>query len=167
MTDEDARALFLSHFDSTRAIGLRLLASKSILARLMPLSSAWLEEAGVLDYLPFDAFIQQFGSMQDALHGPVFRGVLELEQYTEKPLTPRDVADMMEKLGIIDDASAWHDLRKMRNVLAHEYTKDRATQARRINEAYRAIDDLVAVFNRIHAYVTTKGLADLSGCPPL
>lgn len=167
MTDEDAQSLFTSHVKSTRAIGLRMLASKSLLARLMPVDAGWLDEADVLDYLPFDAFIQQFGSMQDALHGPVFRGLLELEQYTDKPKTPRDLADLMEKLGIIDDAAAWHELRKLRNVLAHEYTDHRVTQARRLNEAYRAIDDLVAVFNRVHAHVVSKGLADLSACPPL
>lgn len=167
MTDEDAQSLFISYFKSTRAIGLRIIASKSILTPFMPIDPAWLEEAGVLEYMPFDAFIQQFGSMQDALHGPVFRSVLELEQYTDKPKTPRDLADLMEKLGIVEDAAAWHELRKLRNALAHEYTDQRVTQARRLNEAYRAIDDLIAVFNRVRAYVTSKGLADLSAYPPL
>ncbi|WP_448192130.1 hypothetical protein [Azospirillum sp. sgz301742] len=167
MTEEEVQCLFISHFKSARAIGLRMLASKTILAPMMPVDPAWLDEAGVLEYLPFDAFIQQFGSMQDTLHGSVFRGVLELEQYTDKPKTPRDLADLMEKLGIIDDAAAWHELRKIRNALAHEYTDHRVTQARRLNEAYAAIDDLITVLNRVHAYVTAKGLADLSAYPPL
>lgn len=36
----------------------------------------------------------------------------------------RDFLDTGEKLGIIDDAEAWMNIRELRNIFAHEYTED-------------------------------------------
>jgi hypothetical protein len=38
--------------------------------------------------------------------------------------TMRDFLNTGEKLGIIDDAQAWMNIRELRNVFAHEYTED-------------------------------------------
>lgn len=47
--------------------------------------------------------------------------------------TMRDFLDVGEKLGLIDDAQAWMNIRELRNLSAHEYTEE----------------DLVAVFKRL------------------
>ncbi len=38
--------------------------------------------------------------------------------------TMRDFLDVGEKLGLIDNAQAWMDIRELRNLSAHEYTEE-------------------------------------------
>lgn len=38
--------------------------------------------------------------------------------------TVRDFTNQGEKLGLVDDADAWMDIRELRNISAHEYTEE-------------------------------------------
>ena len=68
-----------------------------------------------------DIFLSQYLRICILLTDKGFRG------------TMRDFLDVGEKLGLIDDAQAWMNIRELRNLSAHEYTEE----------------DLVAVFKRL------------------
>ncbi len=53
----------------------------------------------------------------------------------------RDYLNAAEKLGLIDDADAWMNVRELRNVFAHEYTEDELSHVfkRLLNECPRVL----------------------------
>lgn len=53
----------------------------------------------------------------------------------------RDFLNAGEKLGVIDDAEAWMNIRELRNVFAHEYTEDELSDVfkRLLNECPRVL----------------------------
>ncbi len=55
--------------------------------------------------------------------------------------TMRDFINVGEKLGVIDDAEAWMNIRELRNVFAHEYTEEELSDVfkRLLNECPRVL----------------------------
>lgn len=68
-----------------------------------------------------DIFLSQYIRTYILMTDPGFRG------------TMRDFLDSAEKIGLIDNARAWMEIRELRNISAHEYTEE----------------DLAAVFKRL------------------
>lgn len=61
----------------------------------------------------------------------------------------RDFLNAGEKLGIIDNAEAWMDIRELRNISAHEYTEEELPNVykRLLNECPR----ILKLKNILHA----------------
>lgn len=76
-----------------------------------------------------DIFLSQYLRLLVLLSDKGFRGSM------------RDFLDTGEKLGIIDDADAWMNVRELRNVFAHEYTEDELVNVfkRILNETPRIL----------------------------
>ncbi len=68
-----------------------------------------------------DQFIFRFSKLQDIMGSRLFPSILEAlaEPVTEKAFI--DILNRVEKLGILDSALSWIELRKIRNDIAHEY----------------------------------------------
>jgi hypothetical protein len=164
---ERVSQLFLDAFKAVHAVARRLRHSQEDLASLMPLDAARMESFGNAEHMRLDAFIQRFQSAQDILDAQVLRGLLALEEVDLTGKTPRDVSNLLEKYEIIESAAEWRDFRDLSTTMAHEYPDKPDVQVDRLNHAYAAIDELVAVINRVRERVTAKGLADLSAYPPL
>ena len=79
-------------------------------------------------------------------------------------LTPRDVANRMEALGVVADAALWRRINDLRNRLAHEYPLDRARQTLLVNDAFAAIAPLLETLARAEAYVRTR-LPEVAASP--
>jgi uncharacterized protein with HEPN domain len=165
--NERVTRLFTEAFKAAHAVARRLRHSQADLLSLMPLDAARMDSLGDKEHMRLDAFIQRFQNAQDILDAQVLRGLLALEEVDLTDKTPRDVSNLLEKYRIIDMAARWRDLRDLRNTMAHEYPDEPGVQVDRLNRAYAAIDEIVAVLNRVQARVTANGLADLSAYPPL
>lgn len=90
--------------------------------KLLPLSAA------VLGNLPTDklAFLDmmttRFGKLQDIIGSKIFPIILNLLE--EDAVAFIDKLNKLEKLGYIDDATWWIELREIRNKIAHDYPDD-------------------------------------------
>jgi uncharacterized protein YutE (UPF0331/DUF86 family) len=66
-----------------------------------------------------EAFSARFARLSDILLKKIFRLLDEMEQTEEGTLI--DVANRAEKRGLIDSASEFRNMRKLRNEITHEY----------------------------------------------
>ena len=92
----------------------------------------------------------------------MLRGILALEAEDVIAMSARDVANMSEKLGIIESADVWKSLVDIRNLLAHDYLMDLEAQALRANKAWAAVPDLQGQTQSTIAYIEREGLLDPS-----
>lgn len=72
-----------------------------------------------------DQYIFRFSKLQDTIGARLFPQILEAlaEPVTDKAFI--DILNRLEKLGILDSAFNWVQLRKIRNDIAHETSHER------------------------------------------
>lgn len=69
-----------------------------------------------------EAFVPRFGRLQDTLGDKVLPAWLMAHGERVKAFSEN--LDRAEKLGLISDAQAWIDMRRLRNLMVHEYVED-------------------------------------------
>jgi len=99
----------------------RLIFANSKVSKFLPLT---LDSYSSLaeDTISFiDQFIYRFSKLQDTIGTRLFPFLLEaLAEPTENKAFI-DLLNRLERLGVIDSAQSWVELRKIRNDMAHEY----------------------------------------------
>jgi hypothetical protein len=108
-----------------------------------------LEEEGVA---VLDQFLFRFLRLQDCLGVKLLRPYLVevlREPMDDRPF--RDSLDRLERLGVISSAERWEEIRRLRNVVTHDYPEESDIKAARIEEARVAVKDLAAILARITA----------------
>ena len=68
------------------------------------------------------AFNSRFGKIQDDLGNKVFPLVLEIGNKNSYAFL--DKLNLLEKDGFLESAQEWLELRKLRNIIAHDYEDD-------------------------------------------
>ncbi len=90
--------------------------------KLLPLSPAVLANLPT-DKLAFlDMMTTRFGKLQDIIGSKIFPIILNLLE--EDAVAFIDKLNKLEKLGYIEDANWWVELREIRNKIAHDYPDD-------------------------------------------
>lgn len=89
-----------------------------------------------------DAFVSRFGRLQDNL-GDKFLPQL-LSALAEKPGAAMDNLDRAERLGWIESAETWLEIRKLRNQMVHEYIEDLAILTSALQAGHKHVATLVA-----------------------
>ncbi len=69
-----------------------------------------------------DAFVSRFGRLQDNLGDKMLPQLLDA--MAEKTGAAIENLDRAEKLGWIDSVDVWLEMRKLRNLMVHEYIED-------------------------------------------
>jgi len=69
----------------------------------------------------FDQFIYRFSKLQDVIGSRLFPFLLNALAETTEDKAFIDILNRLERLGVIDSAQAWSELRRIRNDIAHEY----------------------------------------------
>ena len=69
-----------------------------------------------------EAFVSRFGRLQDTLGDKVFP--IYLAAQGEKAGAFGENLDRAERLGLVQDAQSWIDMRRLRNQMVHEYIED-------------------------------------------
>lgn len=106
-----------------------------------------------------DTFIYRFIKLQDLMGEKLFKIVLEeIGEYKDN-MSLLDVLDKLEKLGLIDDATAWLEYRKLRNKLTHEYPNNEQNVIDGIVLAMETFENIEALLNKIIAYKEEKKLS--------
>jgi hypothetical protein len=118
----------------------------------MPLEVARFGALDVVQRAAATALLKRVEQMEDVMMR-LFRTLLRLEAVDTAELFNRDVANHMEKLGILPDAARWMTVVRLRNRLVHEYPIGQGEQLERTNQAYAAIpilkEALAATINRL------------------
>lgn len=97
--------------------------------------------------IELDAFVARFGRMQDTIGEKLLPRWLQL--LAEVPGSQLDVLNRAERLGVLDDAAEWVRVRRMRNLLIHEYMEDPGHFAQTVREALTAVPMLIETYHRI------------------
>ncbi len=149
--DDLLQKRFLQALTTVYKEGRHLLYSHKLLAS-REIDTEWVTQ---LDQAPMaavelDAFVARFGRMQDTIGEELLPRWLQL--LAETPGSQLDVLNRAERLGVLEDASEWIKVRRMRNLLIHEYMEDPRQFAEAIREALAAVTMLVETYNRIRQY---------------
>lgn len=112
------------------------------LGSILPMTGEKLEYLTDAQVQALDQFILRFTKLQDAMGGRLFPAILQYlqEQYEERPML--DKLNRLEKLGYIQSAEAWQNIRNTRNKFAHDYPDDWEKNAALINMACEAAADM-------------------------
>lgn len=96
-----------------------------------------------------DAFVCRFGRLQDNL-GDKFLPQL-LSAMAEKPGAAIDNLDRAERLGWIESAEAWLEIRKLRNQMVHEYIEDLTLLTSALQTGHNHVGTLVVAGQKMMA----------------
>lgn len=112
------------------------------LGSILPMTGERLEYLTDAQVQALDQFILRFTKLQDAMGNRLFPAILQYlqEQYEERPML--DKLNRLEKLGYIQSAEAWQNIRNARNKFAHDYPDDWEKNAALINVACEAAADM-------------------------
>ena len=100
----------------------RLKEALTQINKLIPLSAAVLANLPA-DKLAFlDMLTTRFGKLQDIIGSKIFPLILNLLE--EDAVAFIDKLNKLEKLGYIEDANWWIELREIRSKIAHDYPDD-------------------------------------------
>jgi len=89
--------------------------------------------------------------LQDAMGGRLFPAILEYlqEPYETQPML--DKLNRLEKLGYLQQADAWQDMRSIRNKFAHDYPDDSDKNAALINLATESAQTMRLMLTLVEA----------------
>lgn len=94
-----------------------------------------------------EAFVSRFGRLQDTLGDKLLPAYLAA--HGERLATFMENLDRAERLGLISDAQAWLDMRRLRNQMVHEYVEDPLVLASALNAAHHFLSELAAATARL------------------
>lgn len=119
----------------------RLFAEPFTLARANELD----DDEGLAERV--EAFVSRFGRLQDTLGDKVLPAWLAA--HGERPGSFADNLDRAERLGLIEDAQAWIDMRKLRNQMVHEYVEDPAVLVSALQAGHAFVPVLARAVKRL------------------
>ena len=122
-----------------------------LLSPVLPMTGERFEHLTDAQVQTLDQFILRFTKLQDAMGGRIYPAILEYlqEQYEERPML--DKLNRLEKLGYIQSAETWQNIRNIRNKFAHDYPDDWEKNAALINiacEAAATMYDMLAAIEK-------------------
>ncbi len=101
-----------------------------------------------------EAFIGRFGRLQDTLGDKLLPALLA--RLGDRPASQLDNLDRAERLGWIENANRWIEIRDLRNKMVHEYMEDQAILADALNNGHHFVADLIGAANRMSAEVKAR-----------
>ena len=107
-----------------------------------------------------DQFLFRFAKLQDAMGQKLFKNILLYlgESIEGKPFI--DILNLMEKLYLIDNITAWRELREDRNELAHNYEDELEIMSATINNLYNKKGILKDIYLKIKEFYQAREKLD-------
>lgn len=133
-----------------------LLWQKEKLRSIFPLDTKKLSEIEIETKSLLDATIFRFAKLQDTISQKLLKNILILLEEDTESLAFIDILNKLEKLKVIPDAEKWRELRKMRNIIVHEYEENPEMIVEELNLFYSSIDYLIGTYEVIKEYLDKK-----------
>ncbi|HQZ87570.1 MAG TPA: hypothetical protein PLV31_01955 [Gammaproteobacteria bacterium] len=141
------RIKVMEHIASTHES--RILTALEHLKNTFPLTEESVGHLSDDQLLNIEMLTSRFAKLQDYLGTKVFDIFFEVEQENVDGFTMIDKLNKLEKLGIINDAHQWRDMRGARNIVEHEYPDNPLLIASNLNKIHDMIPFLIAIKRRI------------------
>jgi hypothetical protein len=121
----------------------------TLLTPILPITGERLEHLTDAQVQSVDQFILRFTKLQDAMGSRLFPALLQYlqEPYEERPML--DKLNRLEKLGYLQSAEDWQNIRNTRNKFAHDYPDDWEKNASLINVASEAAMNIYNILMEI------------------
>lgn len=103
-----------------------------------------------------EQYLYRFTKLQDAMGQRLFKHSLAWLAEDVRSMAFIDQLNQLEKLGAIESAQTWLELRKLRNLLAHEYASDDAEKASAINLVFGHYQTMAAMLERFNQYLAAR-----------
>jgi hypothetical protein len=132
----------------------RMAWAMSQLSDKFPLTAEALKALSGTEVAVLDQFSTRFAKLQDAMGAKLFPAVLELTKEQGQYSAFIDKLNKLEKIGAIESADQWLQLREMRNEFSHDYPDDLVLQSAILNKAYMLAADLLAVLSRVETFAS-------------
>ncbi|HKL78423.1 MAG TPA: hypothetical protein VJ985_08710, partial [Gammaproteobacteria bacterium] len=111
----ESEQLLRKNLAAAELVAARLSHSLDRLSGELPIEASRLAAQDDSDLIEaIDAFIKRFEQLQDLLANRLFRGIALFEQEEVSAMSRRDLALLMEKLGVIPSAEEWSRLAILR-----------------------------------------------------
>ena len=121
------------------------------------LSEEWLSDYA--NQRVVNSFLFNYIKIQDKFGSGLFRKLLfSLREIDNENVPMIDILNLLEKLGIIDSANTWDQLREIRNAIAHEYPSNIEERLENIALALRGYVQLKNLYASIHRYAELKAV---------
>lgn len=104
------------------------------------------------------AFLKRFQDMVDVLSRRLMRSIAQMSGEDTAALLARDIANLMEKIGIITDRDQWLSIIALRTAIVHDYADDAAALVHRLNACFDLYPVVIAVLTRADAYIRDRQL---------
>ena len=105
-----------------------------------------------------DAFLFRFIKLQDFMGDKLFKALLIRIGDYKDTMSLLDMADRLEKMGLIDSADSWLEFRQVRNQLTHEYPGNTKELIDGIQLALKHFNRIETVLFNIKSYIDNKKL---------
>lgn len=153
MIESELNDRIMETFDTCALHVKRMEFAKSKVKAFIPLSrdNYYSMDDETIGFL--DQYIFRFSKLQDTIGTRLFP--LTLESLAEPVLDKAfiDVLNRLEKLGILDSAFSWVQLRKIRNDIAHEYPASLNERIEGINFLFNNLEVLKQIIERCKSII--------------
>ena len=129
----------------TKRIELALVELKNV----FPLNQQKVLNLSNQELLWIELLISRFAKLQDFLGRKIFDAFLRITKDYTEDLTMLDKLNQLERLGIIDSADLWEQMREARNHIAHEYPDEPALTAKYLNQIFDFAPKLITILENI------------------
>lgn len=103
-----------------------------------------------------DAFVSRFSRLQDTLGDKLLPALLAA--LAEAPASTIENLDRAERLGLLESADAWLEIRKLRNLMVHEYIEDPELLTNALWAGHAFVPALCATADRMTERLARLGL---------
>lgn len=100
-----------------------------------------------------DMMTTRFCKLQDLIGAKIFPLILDL--HGENAISFRDRLNVLEKLGVIDDADWWMQMREIRNQVTHDYPDNYDLLSTHFNQMLPFVHKLITFWGNLKQYTKT------------
>ena len=116
---------------------------------LFPFTSEKMLQLTLIEEAFCESLIYRFMHVQDTLSGKIFSQLLDILKEQTEEFSFIDKLNLLEKLGIIENAYQWRNLRDLRNHFSHDYIDKPELQADFLNKLNQSIPVLMACLDKV------------------
>lgn len=116
---------------------------------VLPLSVEKYKNLSKDEVQDIDQYLFRFAKLQDTLGDKLFRLILKEYEPTDEILPFIDMLNKLEKLGFIDSAKEWINLRKIRNEISHQYDDEPEEMSQAINNILNHKDIIKEIYLKL------------------
>ncbi len=114
------------------------------------------DEIGYLDQLLF-----RFSKLQDVMGEKFFRNIMVGIGEDSKAMTFIDILNRLEGLGILEK-NDWMKLRKIRNLISHEYPEEKLLAMDNLNDLFENIIVIYKIFISCKDFIFERVITDIN-----